>query len=390
LKVAANNVRLLKNAVLPELSLAARGLPSALSGGWSIRTRRSVAGQDPADPIALVSDLRKRDEHGLSAHQLNREPEGTIAMSRILCVSLNPTIDITSMAQLVEPTHKIRTRGQLHQPGGGGVNVARVIAELGGAPALAYLSGGATGPLLDDLLAGRGISLHRFAMRGPVRIALMVRETSTGREFRFVPEGPEVSAPELAPLLAHLETAQADYLVLSGSLPRGVGSDCYAGIAAEAARRGIRIVLDTSGEALRKCLDTGGIHLFKPSKRELELIVGRRLDAEGVREEAVKLVHSRKAEIVAVSLGSEGAILAHAGGTLVEPAIAVKTVSAVGAGDSFCGAMVWALSQGKEVEQAFRLGLAAGAAAVMNPQMTLARKDDTMAIVADAGWAIGT
>jgi 6-phosphofructokinase 2 len=310
-------------------------------------------------------------------------------MSRILCVSLNPTIDITSMAQLVEPTHKIRTRGQLHQPGGGGINVARVIAELGGAPALAYLSGGATGPLLDDLLAGRGIALHRFPMRGPVRIALMVRETSTGREFRFVPEGPEVSGPELAPLLAFLETAETDYLILSGSLPRGVASSCYAEIAAHAARRGIRIVLDTSGEALRKCIDAGGIHLLKPSKRELELVAGRRLDVAGVREEAMKLVKDGRASIVAVSLGSEGALLAQEGGTIIEPAISVKTVSAVGAGDSFCGAMVWALSQGRSVEEAFRLGLAAGAAAVLNPQMSLARRGDTMALFAEAGQARG-
>jgi 6-phosphofructokinase 2 len=331
--------------------------------------------------------LRHRREHGLSARPTKLEAQAGQAMSRILCVSLNPTIDITSMAQLVEPTHKIRTRGQLHQPGGGGVNVARVIAELGGAPALAYLSGGATGPFLDDLLAGRGISLNRFSMRGPVRIALMVRETSTGREFRFVPEGPEVSVPELRPLLEHLETSQTDYLVLSGSLPRGVRTGCYADIALNAAGRGIRIVLDTSGEALRKCLEAGGIYLFKPSKRELELIAGRKLDLGGVRDEAMKLVRSKKAEIVAVSLGSEGAILAHDGGTISEPAIKVKPVSAVGAGDSFCGAMVWALSQGRPVDDAFRSGLAAGAAAVMNPQMTLARKDDTMTILAQAGWA---
>jgi 6-phosphofructokinase 2 len=322
-------------------------------------------------------------------HQPNRQPESAFAMSRILCVSLNPTIDITSMAQLVEPTHKIRTRGQLHQPGGGGVNVARVIAELGGAPSLAYLSGGATGPLLDDLLAGRGIALHRFPMRGPVRIALMVRETSTGREFRFVPEGPEVSGPELAPLLAFLETAEAEYLILSGSLPRGVASSCYAEIAAHAARRGIRIVLDTSGEALRKCIDAGGIHLLKPSKRELELVAGRRLDVAGVREEAMKLVKDGRASIVAVSLGGEGALLAQEGGTIIEPAISVKTVSAVGAGDSFCGATVWALSEGKSVEEAFRLGLAAGAAAVMNPQMSLARRGDAMALFGEAGQARG-
>jgi len=305
-------------------------------------------------------------------------------VSSILCVSLNPAIDITSMAQLVEPTHKIRTRGQLHQPGGGGVNAARVIAELGGAPALAYLSGGATGPLLDDLLAGRGLKLHRFAMRGPVRIALMVRETSTGREFRFVPEGPEVSDPEAVPLLEFVAGSTCDYLILSGSLPRGMDAATYARMTAQAAGSGKKVVLDTSGEALRQCLAGGGVHLVKPSQRELELLAGRRLDVDGVREEASKLVADGYAEFVAVSLGSKGALLAHSGGVMHRPAIDVKGVSAVGAGDSFCGAMVWGLAQGQGIEAAFRLGLAAGAAAVMNPQMSLARKDDTLALLASA------
>lgn len=73
-------------------------------------------------------------------------------MAKTLCIALNPTIDISCDAERVQSMHKIRTANQRHDPGGGGVNVARVIAELGGAPELAYLSGGATGVLLGEFL----------------------------------------------------------------------------------------------------------------------------------------------------------------------------------------------------------------------------------------------
>ncbi len=301
-------------------------------------------------------------------------------MTGILAITLNPAIDIASSAEQVLPTLKIRTRGQMHDPGGGGTNVARVIATLGGQAELVYLSGGATGTLYDAMLEELGLDARRFAMDGPVRISMMVHEQASGLEYRFVGEGAQVSEAELAPVMAHVDAFGGHTIVASGSLPRGAPSDTYARMAASAQKRGIRFILDTAGEALHAALEQGGIYLLKPSLHELEVHLGRKLDETELGAAALKIVAGGKVENIAVSLGREGALLANKDGVLRVPSIHVKTVSAVGAGDSFVGAMTWRLTQGHDVTDAFRFGVAAGAAAVMTPGTQLYRRDDVFAL----------
>lgn len=301
-------------------------------------------------------------------------------MSRLLCLVLNPAIDISTAAERVQPTLKTRTRDQTSYAGGGGTNVARVIAELGGQPELAFLVGGATGGAFEALLSGYRIKQHAFGIADANRIAFNVFEASTGFEYRFVPEGPTVEDEELAPLMEFVSRFDGDYLVASGSLPNGAPTDTYARIAQAARANGVRFVLDTSGEPLGAALESGKLFLVKPSIGELENLAGRQLDEKDAGKVALGLVERGSAENVVVSFGRQGALLANQQGVLRVPAIHVRTVSATGAGDSFVGAMVWALSEGRVVEDAFRLGLAAGAAAAMTPGTVLCRKADVLAL----------
>lgn len=293
-----------------------------------------------------------------------------------LCVGLNPSIDISCNAEHVEPVHKVRTRDAKHDPGGGAINVARVIGVLGGKAELAYLSGGTTGPMFEQLLERYHFARHCFAIREAVRIAYMVRDDATGLEYRFVPEGPHVAPAELAPLMAFVERSHCGYLVASGSLPRGISTGCYAQMAHMCQQKGTRFVLDTSGEALHEAFARGGIFLAKPSRHELELYAGHALDANGLHEAATALIAQGCTENLVVSLGSEGALLANADGVVQLPAVPVEARSAVGAGDSFVAAMTWKLSRGEPVAEAFRFGVAAGAAAVMTPGTDLCRLCD--------------
>lgn len=301
-------------------------------------------------------------------------------MADILALALNPSVDISTRADRVQPTLKVRTHGQTFDPGGGGTNVARVISILGGDCDLAYFSGGQTGKLFDDLIARCRFGHHRFAIADAIRIAYMVYEEQTGFEYRFVPDGPEVKAGELEPFLRHVRAFGGKYLVASGSLPRGVPDDLYCRMAREAGSRGIRFVLDTSGPALRETLSGARVFLVKPSIRELEVHAGHSLDETGAREIAFDLVRRGAAENVAVSMGREGAILATAEGVIRVPAIRVQTVSAVGAGDSMVAAMTLRLCEGAGIGEAFRFGVAAGAAAAMTPGTELCRREDVMAI----------
>jgi len=303
-------------------------------------------------------------------------------MAKILSIALNPAIDIASDAEQVRHTHKTRTQHQQQFPGGGGINVARVIAELGGQCELIYLSGGATGDLLECMLNRTSIRHYPVKISDPVRIAYMVHEVSTGFEYRFVPEGPLVTEAEVKPVFDFLEKSDADYFVASGSLPRGVSADTYARMADIAASKNARFVLDTSGDALRVTLSKARVFLVKPSLGELERYIGRPLTRDIAGEAALEIVRSGAAQYVAVTLGVDGALLASADGVLRVPAIEVPVQSAVGAGDSFVAAMTWSLAEGHDIEEAFRFGLAAGAAAVMTPGTELCHRKDVMDLYA--------
>lgn len=294
----------------------------------------------------------------------------------VLCIALNPTLDIGSDTEHVRPTRKTRTTNQRYEPGGGGVNVARVVAELGGRPRLVYFSGGATGLVLDEALSRYAIVLDRIGIDGMTRVAFTVHENKTGFEYRFVPEGPEVGPEALDKALDAVRSAKGGYVVASGSLPRGVPDDTYAAIGRIAAARGARFVLDAADAALRAALDAGGVFLVKPSIGELERLVGHHLDEDGVRTAARDLVASGKVENVAVTFGVAGALLVNAKGETRLAARKVKVASAVGAGDAFVGGMVHALSNGAEIGDAFLWGASAGAAAVMTEGITQCRRSD--------------
>lgn len=298
-------------------------------------------------------------------------------MKPIVTLTLNPAIDGSSEAEVVRPIHKVRTTNERYEPGGGGINVTRVIQELGGPSLALYLAGGITGAGLEELLAGSGIAGRRVAIKGHTRVSHTVFERSTGLEYRFVPEGPEVGASEWQDALAVLSTLDYEFLVASGSIPKGVPADFYVRVAAIARERGMKFVLDTSGQALRETIAAGGIHLAKPSLGEFEQFVGCSLkDPKAQEDAAMEVVRSGRVDFLVVTLGHEGALLAQASSPMRLPALMVDVRSAVGAGDSFLAAMTLALAGGAAPVEAFRWGIAAGAAAVLNPGTGLVRRED--------------
>ena len=297
-------------------------------------------------------------------------------MTQILTVTLNPTVDISSKADVVRPTRKTRTSNTRYDPGGGGINVARVVATLGGNAEAIFLAGGEMGMLLDRLLGEEGIRRLVFPIAGQTRIGVMVQEQTTGLEYRFVAEGPAVQPGELQPCLEAAVSHGGSYVVASGSLPAGVPGDTYVRMADAVSSRGARFVLDSSGPGLRTTLEKSRVFLVKPSLGELEKLVGQKLNEDGVRRAAADIVARGAAQIVAVTMGADGALMATSSGILRVPATPVRVRSAVGAGDSFLGAMTWSLSQGNLPEEAFRLGIAAGAAKVMTPGTKLCKRSD--------------
>lgn len=299
-------------------------------------------------------------------------------MNQILTVTLNPAVDISSQTDVVFPTRKVRASGTRYDPGGGGINVARVVSELGGDAEAVFMAGGEIGSLLDRLLEDEGVRRRLIPIAGQTRIDFVVQEQKTGLEYRFVAAGPTIGPDELKPCFEAVAAHRGGYVVASGSLPDGAPADTYVRMAELAATGGSRFVLDSSGEGLQATLAMSRVFLVKPSIGELEKFIGRKLDEDGAAAAAANLVALGKAEMVAVTMGADGALLATSAGILRVPPIHVRVRSAVGAGDSFLGAMIWALSEGKDNEEAFRFGVAAGAAAVMTPGTALCRRGDVL------------
>jgi 6-phosphofructokinase 2 len=159
-----------------------------------------------------------------------------------------------------------------------------------------------------------------------------------------------------------------------------VPDDFYARVARMVSDKGARLVLDTSGEALKRALESG-VYLIKPNLREFESIVGRALRERAEQEEAARQLIGRGcAEIVTVSLGADGALLATGEGCCRLAAPRIKPKSAVGAGDSFVGAMTLGLAQGRPPKDAFTLAVAAGTAAVLTMGTELCRREDVLRI----------
>ncbi len=297
-------------------------------------------------------------------------------MKPIATLTLNPAIDSACQAEEIHPIRKIRTTNERYDPGGGGINVARVIRELGGESVALYLAGGLTGQAFNQMVEEIGLEHRVVPIAGSTRVSHTVYERKTGLEYRFVPEGPEIHEDEWRACLAELEGLDADWVVASGSLPKGLPDDFYARLAKIETAKGARFVLDTSGEALKQAV-AEGVYLVKPNLRELETLVGRTLDDSAAQEAAAReLVESGRAEIVTVTLGGDGALLATKKGCMRLRAPKIKPRSAVGAGDSFVAAMTLGLAQGRTPEDAFILAVATGTATVLTMGTELCRRED--------------
>jgi len=298
-------------------------------------------------------------------------------MGKIITVTINPVIDKSTQVAGIAPEKKLRCEQPHFEPGGGGINVARAIKKLGGDALAIYPAGGYTGNFLNDLLQKEGITTKTIPTQNHTRENLIVLDTNTNQQYRFGMPGSTIAEEEWKACLQSIEEeAEVDFIVASGSLAPGVPTDIYAQIATIAKNKGARLVVDTSGDALKAAADEG-IFLLKPNLAELSSLAGRQeINAELVDDVAREIIGRGSCEVVVVSLGAAGAMLVTATEIIQATPPPVKKRSTVGAGDSMVAGIVWSLSKGWELKDALRYGVATGTAATMNPGTELCRLKD--------------
>ncbi|BBZ23325.1 1-phosphofructokinase family hexose kinase [Mycolicibacter hiberniae] len=270
-----------------------------------------------------------------------------VRATRIVTLTLNPALDITTSIDRVRPTEKLRCRPARYDPGGGGVNVAR-IAHVLGAPVLAILAaGGPSGGLVTALLEQARVPFDRVPIAEPTRESFTIDEQSTGGQYRFVLPGARMTFAEQVHCLVQLRaaTASAGLVVASGSLPPGVPGNYYQRVADVCRHAGVPLILE-----------------------------------------------QRRAAAVVVSLGAEGALLAAPAGSYRFSAVRMRGGRGVGAGDAMVAAIALGLSRGWPLVKSVQWGIAAGAAMLMTPDTAVCSRsavENLFALVAQPSEVIG-
>lgn len=309
-----------------------------------------------------------------------------MAQAPVLTVTLNPALDISTGADAVVPDVKLRCDAPATDPGGGGINVSRAIAAMGGRSTALVALGGATGQRIADLLGEAGLATLRIEAPGETRASLAVTDRAGGGQYRFVLPGPQWPPRRVVEALHQIGSAAGDgWVVLSGSNPPGVPASFAAMLAARLAARGeAELLVDTSGAALAEVAGAGlGLAVLRMDGEEAEGLAGRalpdRADSAGF---AASLVAAGAARAVIVARGAEGSVLATAEGVWHAKAADVPVVSKVGAGDSFVAGFTLAVARGQPLPEALGVGAAAASAAVMTPATELCRGEDVERLLA--------
>ena len=302
----------------------------------------------------------------------------------IATVTLNPSLDEWMSLESLRPGRLNRARGFARYPGGKGINVSRVIHELRGSTVAFGLAGGEDGLILRELLNRRSIRHVLVNVAGVTRNNYKIRTARPPAVTEINTAGPTVSAAVLRALERRLVrwSPRPLCVALSGSLPPGAPARIYRRWIALLRRRRIPVALDASGDALRHGV-AARPWLIKPNREEAEALVGRSLATHRRCVAAVRELARRGPTVTILSLGRDGALLGlrdgHARGTVSVwrgRAPAVRVNSAVGAGDSLVGGGLSSWVRSHDVLEAFRLGMACGAATAMTPGTELCHRRD--------------
>jgi 6-phosphofructokinase 2 len=300
-----------------------------------------------------------------------------IPPTQIVTLTINPALDVSTSVKQMVPFTKMRCAQPQRDPGGGGINVARVLKRLGMEVTAIYPAGGATGQLLATLVGREGVRSIVIPTSNDTRQDITIFDETTREQFRLVFPGDPLSDVEWQECLESiaLATPQPAFVIASGSLPAGVPHDFF-GRVVQASKAPSKTIVDTSGPFLKAALEAGA-YLIKPSLREFQELTGiASANGAALIEAGRRLFDRYRIEVIALSMGPEGALLITRDTAMRANGLPIEPASVSGAGDSFLGAMVWSLANNSSLEVALRYGVAGGSAALFNPGTELCRPED--------------
>ena len=289
----------------------------------------------------------------------------------ILTVTMNPAIDTAYQLDklVIDDVNRVSPK---KTAGGKGLNVSRVLCQLGDDVVATGLLGGHMGAYMGSLMDADGIKHDFTPIAGETRICLNILHE--GNQTELLESGPEVSADELAAFSAKFAelVAKADCVTISGSLPKGVPADFYAGMVAEAAKHDVPVLLDTSGASLDAALEAEvKPTLVKPNLTEINDLLGTAFtpdDLPRLRETLAADARFAGIPWVVVSMGAAGSVAFHEGRAYRATSTPIEAVNATGSGDSTIAGFAHAVAAGMGAEDVLRYGNTCGKLNAMDPR----------------------
>lgn len=291
---------------------------------------------------------------------------------RIATVTLNPAIDQTISIPNFYTDSVNRVSWRQDDAGGKGVNVASFLADAGHQVSATGFLGRENARLFDNLFAQKGIADHFVRIPGETRVNIKILDDARGQVTDINYPGQEPSEGDVRLLhdVINALAQECDWFVFSGSVPGGLSSEIYDKLIGPLKAQGKKVVLDTSGDALRLGLPAKP-NLIKPNQKELEEVIGQPLDHKADIVAAARDLIEAGIPNVVVSLGAEGALFIDADAAVHARPPRVTVKSTVGAGDAMVAGTVSGLVNGKSLKEcaAMATAFSLGALSQIGPRL---------------------
>ena len=292
----------------------------------------------------------------------------------ILTVTLNPSVDHALAVEKLKLHDTNRVIRTARDAGGKGVNLSRVVAELGGETVATGFLGGGPGAYIRQVLEAQGVMQDFVDVKGDTRVNFSVEDDSDQPPTTFNEKGPEIREEDLSALIRCIDryAERAKWVAMGGSLPPGVREEIYNVLGRLPRVHGCPFALDADGASLKHGLELKP-DLIKPNEAEAGRLLGREISTD---EEVLSAVHELRslAGTVIISRAEKGAVMANDDGVFMGRSPKVDAKSSIGSGDSMVAGVLFGLTSGQSPEDAFRLGIACGAATATTDGSEIARR----------------
>lgn len=278
----------------------------------------------------------------------------------VYTITFNPALDYIARVSELKLGETNRTIAETIHPGGKGINVSIVLTRLGVESVAIGFVGGFTGTAIREMVEKTGILTEFIPCEGTSRINVKLKAE---QETEVNGIGVKIGEKEEKLLEEKLSALkEGDWLVLAGSIPKGMDNRIYANIMHSLKERGVRFVVDATGELLKNTLKEGPF-LVKPNAAELGEIFEVPIHNEEETVFYAKKLQELGARNVVISMGGKGALLVSEEGEILRlKSPKGKVIDTVGAGDSLVAGFLAGYLQTGSLREAFITGVAAGSA----------------------------